>query len=381
MKVLIFSHEYPPLGGGAGVVASQLVKHFYEDTSIEFVDVLTRYNGVQEPINNVRNVFMANIHNKIWPLEYFCYCKLNIDFDEYDIIVCNDLIAIYMAGMMLSKKNLARTICFLHGSEPEFVYQNITISKRLLCMRHFFHRALSYCNYVGSHSVFMKEKFINLVPCKYSISPDKIIPLYFGYDDELFNINNKALNRREIRNKYQFSDDDVIILTVSRVEEKKGFPTMLNAFEVMRDGNNKIKWMIIGDGDYLTHAKKIAHEKNMDKSIIFTGKIKRNHLCAYYNAADLFWLLSEYKEAFGLVYMEAQASGIPAIGYNDSGVKEAIDNGTTGFLINKLNEVYDIIKLKEYEKIDRDKLILFSKGFSSKHAYKNILRHFNGKGI
>lgn len=67
----------------------------------------------------------------------------------------------------------------------------------------------------------MKEKFLKNLPKKLTINSDKIIPLYFGYDASLFNTDNKIENKNTIRNKYKIKESDILLLTVSRVEEKR----------------------------------------------------------------------------------------------------------------------------------------------------------------
>ncbi|HDC0607788.1 TPA: glycosyltransferase family 4 protein, partial [Escherichia coli] len=280
-----------------------------------------------------------------------------------------------------SSRELEKTVCFLHGSEPEFIYQNNNIQKRLLNLRFFFHRALIKCSFIGAHSEFMKEKFLKNLPKKLTINSDKIIPLYFGYDASLFNTDNKIENKNTIRNKYKIKESDILLLTVSRVEEKKGFVKMLNTFEIMKSMNENLKWMIVGDGGFLESLKEIAFRKGIFDSLIIVGKIPRSELCMFYNSADIFWLLSEYQEAFGLVYIESQACGVPAIGYNNSGVREAVVDGVTGYLINNLDEMLDIVVTKKFQIITNESLYDFSKKFDSKQCYLKILKAFNEKVI
>ena len=113
----------------------------------------------------------------------------------------------------------------------------------------------------------------------------------------------------------------------------------------------------------------------MDKFIIFEGAKNREELRYYYSNVDIFWLLSNFDESFGLVYLEAQACGCPAIGRNSAGVKEAINDGESGFLINSEDEVLDILKDKKYLKLKQEDVLSFSGKFKLDEQVK-ILEKF-----
>lgn len=373
MKILIFSHEYPPSGGGAGVVIEQLIKELLRKTTwvIDFVTMKSECNKYAQGLNKI---FEVPIHKKIWPLEYFYYFKKNIDIQSYDCIICNDSLSIYIAGMVFDKKALSKTLCFLHGSEPEYVYTQKSLGKKVLNLKYFFHRAVNYCNVIIAHGLFMKSKFENtLASNKIMLDNSKIKSAYFGFDSELFNLKDKNKNRIFIRGLYSVQADDILLVTVSRIEKKKGFKKMLDTFQSIAYGNNKVKWMIVGEGGYSRELKLLIAERKLEGKVILAGKIKRNELKKYYHAGDLFLLLSEYKEAFGLVYMEAQACGVPAVGYNNSGVKEAIINNITGFLVNDAGEVADIILKNKIKEIDTDHLEKNSFLFSASECAGNII--------
>jgi len=80
---------------------------------------------------------------------------------------------------------------------------------------------------------------------------------------------------------------------------------------------------------------------NLDKKINFLGPINNEAKIKYLKSADLYLMLSrvcgDYFEGFGLSYLEANKYGIPVIGPNDGGPKEAIKDGFSGFLVNIFN--------------------------------------------
>jgi glycosyltransferase involved in cell wall biosynthesis len=80
-------------------------------------------------------------------------------------------------------------------------------------------------------------------------------------------------------------------------------------------------------------------------------------LCGLYQKSDVFILLSFY-ENLALVYLEANACGVPVIGSDVGGTREAIDDKTTGFVVSldNENEIYEKTKLLLGDKALRDKM-------------------------
>ena len=115
--------------------------------------------------------------------------------------------------------------------------------------------------------------------------------------------------------------------------------------------------MVVGEGNFYDEFKEIIERDGLEEFIKIEGAVDRGGLAKYYSSADLFILLSEYKESFGLVYMEAQLFGVPAIGPNCGGVSEAIIDGQTGILLNDEDDLKSIIDCGKWREIDSSKCI------------------------
>ena len=70
-------------------------------------------------------------------------------------------------------------------------------------------------------------------------------------------------------------------------------------------------------------------------------------------------------DELGLVYLEAQACGCPAMGRNKAGVPESIANNKSGYLINNAEEVFDILKSKKYSELKKEDILSFPNQFIS----------------
>ena len=95
------------------------------------------------------------------------------------------------------------------------------------------------------------------------------------------------------------------------------------------------KLLMVGDGPELHQAKNLTRELGISEKVFFLGKSKRIEQIT--SISDVFLLPSE-KESFGLVALEAMASGVAVVSSNVGGLPEVNKDGVTGFL----NEVGDI---------------------------------------
>lgn len=146
-------------------------------------------------------------------------------------------------------------------------------------------------------------------------------PLYFKPDVEL---------RRQIRARYGFTENETVLLNVSRLEERKGIQHVLNALSRL-DSTLSIRYLIMGDGPFKPILEDQVRSLGLTKSVIFGGVT--SNLAAVYNCADIFVMLSE-NEANSVACLEAMASGLPALVSNDGGFLETVDL-KTGRLVER----------------------------------------------
>ncbi|MBU0614027.1 glycosyltransferase family 4 protein [Patescibacteria group bacterium] len=91
---------------------------------------------------------------------------------------------------------------------------------------------------------------------------------------------------------------------------------------------------IVGSGNLIAHYKKLAEELGIKDRVVFLGKISNEDLPGVYQAADVHILPSiDRSEAFGLVTLEAGASGLPSIVSDLPGVRTLVDDEVSGFIV------------------------------------------------
>jgi glycosyltransferase involved in cell wall biosynthesis len=132
------------------------------------------------------------------------------------------------------------------------------------------------------------------------------------------------------------------ILFVGAIKSRKG---LLEAVAALAFVRTDFLYRVVGTYDeknpYVKLVKQKIAESGLQKKVVFEGRISDEKLVELYRNADLYLMLSTNNgadfEGYGLVYIEANAFGVPCIGPGDSGVTDAIVDGKTGFLVNQFD--------------------------------------------
>lgn len=148
-----------------------------------------------------------------------------------------------------------------------------------------------------------------------------------------------------------------VILTVSRLVQRKGIDTVIEALVKFKNDKIDFQYLIVGDGPDREELEQLTREKGIDQMVRFCGKVPLNELNTYYNLCDLFVLPSKTVipdvEGFGIVFLEANACAKPVIGSDSGGIPSAITHEKTGLIVRENNpkELYNAI-LRLYENQD-----------------------------
>ena len=129
-----------------------------------------------------------------------------------------------------------------------------------------------------------------------------------------------------------------LILTVARLVPRKGHADTLKALALLRRSIPDIHYLIVGTGPEEAALREMTQSLGIASLVTFAGYVIDAELPDYYAACDVL-AMPNYEEAstgdiegFGMVFLEANAAGKPAIGGRSGGAEEAIVDGRTGFL-------------------------------------------------
>ena len=122
------------------------------------------------------------------------------------------------------------------------------------------------------------------------------------------------------------------ILFVGRLESRKGFPTLLKAYGQLRRRRADLRLVVVGDGPMRWGYE--AETQGMGiPDVEFRGHVPAELLPRYYASADVFCAPATKGESFGIVLLEAMATGVPVLASDIAGFGQVVDSGVTGLLV------------------------------------------------
>ncbi|MEN3043872.1 MAG: glycosyltransferase family 4 protein [Candidatus Hydrothermales bacterium] len=346
MKILMVSDAYYPFPGGVSEHIYNLSKKLRERG--HHVKILTaHYEGEKEEKDVIRvgkiNILPFNFTQVTFTWERNLRKKLREIFKEdFDIVHTHGPLGHnlpYHALIFSNSKNIAT-----------------------------FHTAFVGFNFYRLAKVFYKESFkrLNRVICvsrkalreiKKHFPFGKYVIIPNGVDTKKFNPEGERISKRGI-----------VVLYVGRFEPRKGPFIFLKASKIIRQKSYKeVEFWMVGTGPLLGMAKKYSEEKSLN--IKFFGYVEPEKLPVIYRSADIYVSPAIGGETFGIVLIEAMASGVAVICSDIEGYNEVVKNEQNGLLFKNKDEkeLSEKIELLIDDKIKRERLkekaLIFSKNF------------------
>ena len=165
------------------------------------------------------------------------------------------------------------------------------------------------------------------------ISQEKVSLLPNTVDTNRFQIRPKPTH---LLHRYNLNAEQPIILTVARLsssEQYKGYDKIIHALAKIRHTIPDVHYILVGKGDDKLRIEQLIAAHNLNDCVTLTGFVPDEELAEYYNLCDVFAMPSK-GEGFGIVYLEALASGKPTLAGNQDGAVDALCHGELGALVN-----------------------------------------------
>lgn len=363
-KFIFLTHEFFPFRGGVATYVQELAEATHRLG--EDVEVWTngsplsgsdfsapypiRYVGGQASLRLIsRLTFLAHLFKKRHQLD-----QAFPVYSSYGALFCG----MFLSGLGLHRPKRYGVI--LHGSEILKMENRFPFN---CCCGNFLERASFVAT--TSHHILERLKKSPLGHC------DQTAVLTCAPPSQLVA---HARLRKHV-------DGDIKILTLARIHKRKGHIETARALGMLPpEIKKRITWQIAGTGDknYLAQVLKVCREEVVRYHII--GEVSDENLAWAYGNADIYVMSSRSLprsiEGFGITYLEAGLFGIPVVGYSTGGVREAVIDGETGFLVEEGNiqALSQALERLICDRSERKKMGLAGKKHAESFTWENSAR-------
>lgn len=328
-SVLIITHEYLPYPGGIGRYCASLARASVQAGFA--VDVIAPDYG-----QAVHDDDFAGSGVKVhrFPGDTFRLAQLRtyrqlirdqLSARRYDCILAADWPAILALGAV--KTPGCQRLATIYGTDV------LMFEKSLRLWLSGASRGLRSCDRLVCISDFTRSLVSRIYPTL--AGKTDVVPL--GVDEQWFSMPD-ASAIETFRGRIGREARDLIILTVARLDSRKGHDQTIAALALLPDAlKRRLKYVCVGrtvDTEYCDRLRVLAGASGL--RLVVTGAIPDAEVLAAYHEADVFALTANAQprkvEGFGLVLLEAAAQGLPSVVTPVDAIPEVINSGLTGFI-------------------------------------------------
>lgn len=335
MRILFCDHEYPPLGGGGGVINALIAQEMAKrhevtiltsqglDLPAESIEKGVRI--IRVPVLFLRQKALANILSmSMFILMGIKTGKKLLSANRYDIINTYFVLPTGPVGDALSRfAGIPNVLSVLGGDlyDPS----KFTSPHRHPLLRAWIRRLLRRADLVVGDSTDVLENMRRF----YTPEIEGIrIPLGIQ----------KPKVSSASRKQYGLEEDEVLLVTIGRLVPRKAIAQLISIMDVLRKEKEKMRLLIVGTGPQENLLKKEAQRRQLGNRILFLGHVEESEKFRILKMCDIYVSTSQH-EGFGLVFLEAMASGLPIVCYDKGGQRDFLKDNETGYLVqlNNLN--------------------------------------------
>jgi phosphatidylinositol alpha-1,6-mannosyltransferase len=217
---------------------------------------------------------------------------------------------------------ITRAIAITHGHEAGWAA--LPVARQLL------RRIGTHVDVVTYLGEYFRARLSGVIP------PEKLTRLSPAVDPATFRPDPVA--GAAIRARHGLTGRPVVVC-VSRLVPRKGQDLLIRAWPLVRAQVPDAALLLVGGGGYHAALLRLADRTGVADQVILTGPVPFAELPAHYAAGDVFAMPCRTRrggldvEGLGIVYLEASATGLPAISGDSGGAPDAILEGETGYVV------------------------------------------------
>jgi phosphatidylinositol alpha-1,6-mannosyltransferase len=226
-------------------------------------------------------------------------------------------------ALALRRRYGIRYACYVHGED---VNSASTSRELAWLVRHVFRDASFVIPNSRNTERILREEW--------DVPVDRIWLLHPGVDCDRFVPAKRCLQSRAALGW----GTRPVILTVGRLQKRKGHDHMFMALATIRKAIPDVLYAIVGDGEEREYLHQLVAQHGLTEHVMFLGEVNDAVLTTCYQQCDLFVLpnreIARDIEGFGMVLLEAQACGKPVVAGTSGGTAETMRVPETGRLVN-----------------------------------------------
>jgi phosphatidyl-myo-inositol dimannoside synthase len=323
MRVLVVTNDLPPRIGGIQYYVDQLCRGLAA-AGDEVTLFGSSYEGdadwdAQAPFRVVREP-----RSMLLPTATtFRHTLRLIEHTRAEVVVFGAAFPLGLMGPAIRRRTGVPYVAFTHGLEVSSV--RAPGGRRLLRS---IGRHASAVTFVSHWCDDLLRPGFGPGP-EYRLLPPAVDPTVFHPD----------VDGTVVRDRHGFGDDPVVVC-VSRVVERKGQDQLIRGLPELRRRVPGARLLIVGGGPHLATLHALVDEIGVRDHVVLTGQVPESELPAHYAAGDVFAMPCRERraglevEAFGIVFIQAQAVGRPVVAGDIGGVPDALRAGETGLLVD-----------------------------------------------
>lgn len=327
MRILAFNYEYPPLGGGGGVVFQAM---YDELAKRHDVTIVTSGHGElpriesrdgQEvhrvPVLGRDKLATASFSSMLSyvPASWRCGKRL-LSEDRFDIINTHFAVPTGPAPQVLSEYFRVPNVLSLHGGDiydpskkmsPHRVPLVRAVVRRLIARAT---RVVAQSNDTrdNARAYYRAQRLIDVIP---------------------LGIKTPAPPLRD-RAAVGIEPDRFVLITIGRIVARKGIDALLEVMRRLDDPRDLL--IVVGRGPLLPELQEKARALGVASRVRFTGRISEDEKWKLLAASDLY-ASTALHEGFGLVFLEGMHAGLPVVCHDSGGQRDFLEDGRTGGVV------------------------------------------------
>lgn len=325
-KTLVITNDFPPRKGGIQTFISQLLAELQPQSIVVYA---SNWSGATEYDSQLPyKVVRADTSVMLPTPKHLRKANQLAKLHNCDQVLFGALAPLALMSRSLKRAGVKKIVAITHGHEAGWAQIPGLRWILKLCAKHV--DVVTYLtNYTKqkiSPLIGSEVRFIRLTP---AVDSERFFP---------YSIDAKNTLRKEFD-----LEGKKVLLGLSRLMPRKGFDSVIKLMPDLVDKHPDLIFLIAGSGPDQKRLLKLVSANKVTNHVKFLGPINFEALPDIYNLADLFVMpcRSRYNgldiEGFGIVYLEAAASGIAVLAGASGGAVEAVIPGQTGELVSNTN--------------------------------------------